>query len=103
MRWYQVFQIFTKIFVKPIDKSNDLQYNTANKSKEECTMRDWKDHLWATILMILIVIILLISYQVEQSEKKANKYNYKYTARAAEVQQECINMQKFMYNYEVKA
>ena len=103
MRWYQVFQIFTKIFVKPIDKSIDLQYNTANKSKEVCTMRDWKDHLWAAILMILIVIILLISYQVEQSEKKAEKYSYKYTAQAVEVQQECKNMQKFMYNYEVKA
>lgn len=48
-------------------------------------MRDWKDHLWAAILMILIVVILLISYQVEQSEKKANKYSYKYTAQAAEV------------------
>ena len=34
MRWYQVFQIFTKIFAKAIDKSIDLQYNTANKSKE---------------------------------------------------------------------
>lgn len=66
-------------------------------------MRDWKDHLWAAILMILIVIILLISYQVEQSEKKAEKYSYKYTAQAAEVKQECINMKKFMYNYEVKA
>lgn len=69
-------------------------------------MRDWKDHLWAVILMILIVIILLISYQVEQSEKKAKKYIYKYATQAAEVQQECkecINMQKFMYNYEVKA
>ena len=66
-------------------------------------MRDWKDHLWAAILMILIVIILLISYQVEQSEKKSEKYSYEYTAQAAEVQQECINMQKFMYNYEVKA
>ena len=103
MRWYQEFQIFTKIFVKPIDKSIDLQYNTANKSKEACTMRDWKDHLWAAILMILIVIILLISYQVEQSEKKAKSYSYKYTAQAVEVQQECKNMQKFMYNYEVKA
>lgn len=69
-------------------------------------MRDWKDHLWAAILMILIVIILLISYQVEQSEKKAKKSSYKYTTQAVEVQQECkecINMQKFMYNYEVKA
>lgn len=66
-------------------------------------MRDWKDHLWAAILMILIVVILLISYQVEQSEKKANKYSYKYTAQAAEVQQECINMHEFMYNYEAKA
>ena len=68
-------------------------------------MRDWKDHLWAAILMILIVVILLISYHVEQSEKKANKYIYKYTEQAAEVQQgcKCINMQKFMYNYEVKA
>ena len=69
-------------------------------------MRDWKDHLWAAILMILIVIILLISYQVEQSEKKAEKYSYKDAAQAVEVQQECkecINMQKFMYNYEVKA
>ena len=66
-------------------------------------MRDWNDHLWAAILMILIVVILLISYQVEQSEKKANKYSYKYTAQATEVQQECINMHKFMYNYEVKA
>ena len=66
-------------------------------------MRDWKDHLWAAILMIVIVIILLISYQVEQSEKKAEKYSYKYTAQAAEVQQECINMHEFMYNYEVKA
>ena len=53
--------------------------------------------------MILIVVILLISYQVEQSEKKAKKYSYKYTAQATEVQQECINMQKLMYNYEVKA
>ena len=34
MRWYQEFQIFTKIFAKAIDKSIDLQYNTANKSKE---------------------------------------------------------------------
>lgn len=66
-------------------------------------MRDWKDHLWAAILMILIVIILLISYRVEQSEKKAKSYSYKYTAQAAEVQQECINMHEFMYNYEVKA
>lgn len=66
-------------------------------------MRDWKDHLWAAILMILIVVILLISYQVEQSEKKAKKYSYKYTAQATEVQQECINMHEFMYNYEVKA
>lgn len=69
-------------------------------------MRDWKDHLWAAILMILIVIILLISYQVEQSEKKAEKYSYKYTAQAAEVKQECkecINIHEFMYNYEVKA
>lgn len=66
-------------------------------------MRDWKDHLWAAILMILIVVILLISYQVEQSEKKANKYSYKYTAQAAEVQHECMNMHEFMYNYEVRA
>lgn len=69
-------------------------------------MRDWKDHLWAAILMILIVIILLISYQVEQSEKKAEKYSYKYASQAVEVPQECkecINMQKFMYNYEVNA
>lgn len=66
-------------------------------------MRDWKDHLWAAILMILIVVILLISYQVEQSEKKANKYSYEYTAQAAEFQRECINMHEFMYNYEVKA
>ena len=66
-------------------------------------MRDWKDHLWAAILMILIVIILLISYQVEQSEKKAEKYSYKYTAQAVEVQKECINIHEFMYNYEVKA
>lgn len=66
-------------------------------------MRDWKDHLWAAILMILIVVILLISYQVEQSEKKANKYSYKYTTQVTDIQQECINMQKFMYNYEVKA
>ena len=34
MRWYQVFQIFTKIFAKAIDKSNDFQYNTANKSND---------------------------------------------------------------------
>lgn len=66
-------------------------------------MRDWKDHLWAAILMILIVVILLISYQVEQSEKKAEKYSYKYAAQAAEVQKECINIHEFMYNYEVKA
>ena len=77
MRWYQVFQIFTKIFAKAIDKSICLQYNTANKSKEVCTMRDWKDHLWAAILMIVIVIILLISYQVEQPEKKAENYPHK--------------------------
>lgn len=66
-------------------------------------MRDWKDHLWAAILMILIVVILLISYQVEQSEKEAKKYSYKYTAQAAEVQQKCMNMHEFMYNYEVRA
>lgn len=66
-------------------------------------MRDWKDHLWAAILMILIVVILLISYQAEQSEKKANKYSYKYTAQDTEVRQECINMHEFMYNYEVQA
>lgn len=53
--------------------------------------------------MILIVIILLISYQVEQSEKKAEKYSYKYAAQAVEVQQECKNIHEFMYNYEVKA
>ena len=34
MRWYQEFQIFTKIFAKAIDKSSDLQYNTANKSSD---------------------------------------------------------------------
>ena len=34
MRWYQEFQIFTKIFVKPIDKTIDLQYNTINKLME---------------------------------------------------------------------
>ena len=66
-------------------------------------MRDWKDHLWAAILMILIVIILLISYQVEQSEKKAKKYSYKYAAQVVEVQQECKNIHEFMYNYEVNA
>ena len=66
-------------------------------------MRDWKDHLWAAILMILIVIILFISYQVEQSEKKAEKYIYKYAAQAVEVQQECKNIHELMYNYEVKA